>query len=209
MNGGLERCKLIEEKKRAAHLPDPVQVNNFEGSPKVFEGSSPYQNIEVEANKQWEDTHGEIIHVLERMEKRLVDLSNPVEEMSANEVSWSANTHTLVSNFDSLDDLCRVDKIVDDDSDDLKQLKVSQPAQYIPDMFDEIPEKVYVVQIPATPLYSPTSVVFHVEPTERALTRILCSELSKNDTEMGYNLHENEYGKFYEKFYVNYERHMS
>ncbi|KAL8148144.1 hypothetical protein AgCh_005479 [Apium graveolens] len=117
--------KLIEEKKRAAHLSDPVQVNNFEGSPEIFEGSSPYQNIQVEANKQWEDTHGQIIHVLEDVEKRLADLSNPVEEMSANEVSWYANTHTLVSNFGSLDYLCRVEKIVDDDSDDLKQLKVS------------------------------------------------------------------------------------
>ncbi|KAL8148145.1 hypothetical protein AgCh_005480 [Apium graveolens] len=76
-------------------------------------------------------------------------------------------------------------------------------------MFDEIPEKEYVVQIPATLLYASTSVVFHVEPTERALTPILYSKLSKNDMEMGYNLHENEYGKFYEKFYVNYKNMMN
>ncbi|KAL8155693.1 hypothetical protein AgCh_000915 [Apium graveolens] len=142
------------------------------------------------------------------MEKRLADLSNAVEEMSANEVSWFANTHTLVSIFDILDDLCRVEKIVDDDNDDLKQLKVSQPAQYTPHMFDEIPEKVYVVQIPTAPLYAPTSVVFHVEPTERALAPILCSELSNNDFKKGYNLHENEYGKVFKKLYVNFKNMM-
>ena len=119
-----EISKLIKEKKIVASVPNQVQLDVFEGCPEVWEGSSQDQDREVEANEQWEDTRIQIIHVLERMEKRLADLSNPAKEMSSNKVNQSSNTLALVSIVDGLDGFCRVKKIVDDDSEDFKQFQV-------------------------------------------------------------------------------------
>ncbi|KAK1399661.1 hypothetical protein POM88_009524 [Heracleum sosnowskyi] len=61
----------------------------------------------------------------------------------------------------------KYEKMIDVKDEDLKQLKVSQP--YAPYVFDESPEKVYVVQTPAMPLYALDSVASHVKSIERAL----------------------------------------
>lgn len=182
-----EISMLIEEKKRVAYLPNLVQV---EGSPEVCEGSTHYHNsMEVETNEQWEDKHNQIIQILEKMEMRLTDLSNPIKEVSSNKVTQSSITPTRDSIIDSLDDLCRVEKIVDDNSEDLKQLQVLTPVKYAHEVFDASPETNFVVSA--------------VESSERAMDRNFVYHFTGYEMILNSKLHENKYGKVHEKIYSN------
>lgn len=56
--------------------------------------------------------------------------------MSSNKVNQSSSRPDLVSIVDGINNLCRVEKIVNDDGENLKQLQVLEIAKYSPKVFD-------------------------------------------------------------------------
>lgn len=178
-----EISKLIKEKKIVASVPNQVQLDVFDGCPEVWEGSSQDQNREVEANEQWEDTRIQIIHVLERMEKRLADLSNPVKKMSSNKVNQSLTMPAIVSIVEGLDNFCGFKNIVADDSETFKQSQVLETGKYAPEVFDVSPQA--------------DSVLFVVESSEKTVNNDSVYHFTGYDMIPVSKLQENEYGKLF------------
>lgn len=121
---------LIEKKNTVANFPNFVQEDEFEISDEACEENTHFQNfVKVEVDEQGSDKFNQIIEILEKMGKRLADMSKTVKEntneestqskvMSLDLVKQSSNTRTLVSTVDDLNNSSRVDKTLNDNNEE-------------------------------------------------------------------------------------------